>query len=192
MLMPMRNCGWGDVQLLHLSGNRMLAAGASCLLLTRDETLFRALRACRQRPPGPLACALGLSHMQRLTARLERRRQLAERYRELRTQGLFRLPDGAATERVWEMFLLEMRSSAARLDLQRFLQKAHIQAASPLWFKTKNTDHLPGFKQFCERVLALPLYASIQDPEHKRIINRVHRWVARQVKSGEPLEFADE
>ena len=183
VLQPMPGCGWGDVQLLHLSGNRMLAAGASCLLLTRDEALFRALRDLRQHPPNPLACALGLSQLQGLDRRLERRRELAERYQKLYSQGLFRVADGSLTGRVWEMFLLEMHTCTGFLDLQQFLQKARIHAASPLWFTTQKTAHLPGFKQFNSRVLALPLYASLTDSAHKRIINRIHRWVEYTMKA---------
>lgn len=194
VLHPMSGCGWGDVQLLHLSGNRMLAAGASCLLLTQNEALFRALRPLRQHPPSPLACALGISQLQGLHERLERRQELAERYQNLRDQGLFQVPDrsepnASQRERVWEMFLLKMNTKTELLNLQQFLQKGSIHAASPLWFQTKKTEHLPGFQKFQERILALPLYASITDPEHKRIINRVHRWVAYTLKKRKSLNI---
>ena len=180
---PMPNCGWGDVQLLHLSGNRMLTAGASCLLLSKDEALCRALKTLRPHPPSALACALGLSQMQSLNVRLERRRERAERYRELlHPQGLFCLPVYGAVERVWETFLLAMPSTETRLMLQQFLQKSHVFSASPLWFRQKRTEDLPGFNRFHRSVLALPLYASLEETQQKRIINRVNRWVAYRIK----------
>lgn len=187
VLQPMPVCGWGDVQVLHLSGNRMLAAGASCLLLTQDEALFRALRSVRRHPPAPLACALGLSQLQGLPGRLERRQVLAERYQALRGHGVFQGPGGSEQARVWEMFLLEMTSGEMCMDLQRFLKKSRIHAAPPLWFRPEETGFLPHVQRFRTRVLALPLYASLTDPDHKRITNRVHRWVARILKQGNPL-----
>ena len=180
LLRPLPSCGWGTVQLLYLSGNRMVAAGGSCLLLTQDEVLEREIRALRLPPPSPMACALGLSQLRTLEVRLARRQELAERYlRQLRGQGLFQLPTMGGDGRLWEMFLLTMASEADLFSLQQFLQKAHIHAASPLWFRAVHGQsmHLPGFHSFQQRTLALPLYASLNDSEQKRLINRVNRWV---------------
>ena len=184
ILQPMPGCGWGDVQLLYLSGNSMVAAGASCLLLTRDEALSRALRKLRHYPPSPMACALGLSQLKGLNARLERRRVLAERYQTLLRKEYFPWPEDTTIERVWAMFLLDMNSEMKRKHLKNFLRKSHIHADSPLWFQTKHTEHLPGFQRFQARILALPLYASLKDGEHKRVINRVNRWASHVAKHG--------
>lgn len=182
IIRPLPGVGWGDVQLLHLSGNRMVAAGDSCLLLTQDTALYRALQARRRQPPSALACALGLSQLAGLEARLDRRLVLAERYRYLRSRALFRLPDAAPASRVWEMFMVEMRQMPERMALQAFLQKAKIYAGSPVWFQTVVDNALPGLERFQERVLALPLYAALTCQEQKRVINRLHRWVERTVK----------
>ncbi|MEO5339385.1 MAG: hypothetical protein H7837_02535 [Magnetococcus sp. MYC-9] len=181
VLSPLAGCGWGDIQLLHLTGNRMVAAGGSCLLLSRDETLVRQLRTLRHHPPSPMACALGLSQWGSLEERLLRRQQLAERYRMLRGDGCFqRPPEG---ERAWEMFVLSMSSVDGCLDLQDFLHASHIRASSPLWFQPNLGQPLPlclsGWSHFQQHALAVPLYASLVDSEHKRIINRVNRWVGR-------------
>ena len=188
IIRPVSGCGWGDVQVLHLSGNRMLAAGGSCLLLTQNKTLYQAARELRRYPPSGLALALGLAQLQSLDRRLERRQVLAERYQALRHQGLFHLPAKEEGGRVWEMFLVQMHSATASLALQAFLRKAEIHATSPLWFQSKEAEHLPGYVQFQERVIALPLYASLTDPEQKRIINRIHRWVERTIKHKMKIE----
>ncbi|MBF0583938.1 MAG: DegT/DnrJ/EryC1/StrS aminotransferase family protein [Magnetococcales bacterium] len=181
--LPTAGCGWGDLQLLYFSGNGMVAAGSSCLLLTRDEALGDRLRQLRRHPPAALACALGLSQLSSLTQRLARRQALAERYRHLlRGQAAFQLPDDGNGERVWEMFLLTMSSNAGWLGLKTFLHKSHLHADSPLWYKPANAPPLAGLSQFRARTLAIPLYAALTEPEQKHLINRINRWVARQEK----------
>ncbi|MBF0461008.1 MAG: DegT/DnrJ/EryC1/StrS aminotransferase family protein [Magnetococcales bacterium] len=189
VLSPRPGCGWGDVQVVYLSGNRLVAAGGSALLLTRDEAFGDALRRVR-RPPGPLACALGLSQLRSLASRLARRQELAERYRQLRGRGWFQWPVAREEGRVWEMFLLTMASEVELSALQQFLQVSQIHAASPIWFRPANPlagpGHFSGWQQFQARMLALPLYASLTDPEQKRIINRVQRWVGYREKKTPP------
>ncbi len=183
--LPVPGCGWGDVQVLSLSGNRLVAAGGSGLLLTRDDHLAGELRRRRPYPPGPLACALGLSQLESLPGRLARRQALAERYRLLRGREWFQLPEEGGEGRVWEMFLLAMASAEGSSDLQQFLRKAGIHAASPLWFQpapARSLSPLPGLQRFREHMLAVPLYAALSDSDHKRIINRINRWVGYRAK----------
>ncbi|MEO5364186.1 MAG: DegT/DnrJ/EryC1/StrS family aminotransferase [Magnetococcus sp. DMHC-8] len=185
VIRPLPDCGWGDVQVCFFGGNRLVAAGGSALLLTRDESLGRELCRLRRHPPAALACALGLSQWHSLAGRLARRQELAERYRSLlHGRTAFRLPEGTTAGRVWEMFLLTMASGAAAVDLQHFLHQSRIHAASPLWFQPTVDpaffSRLPGWQAFRARLLAVPLYAALTDQTHKRIINRINRWVGGQ------------
>lgn len=180
LLLPIPGCGWGDVQVLYLSGNCMVAAGGSALLLTQDEPLGRRLRTLRRHPPSPLACALGLSQLSTLSARLTRRQELAARYqRLLRGRKRLQLPEERVGLRVWESFLLALAAETDWFSLRTFLNKSNCYADSPLWFKPANTHPLPGLNHFQTHILALPLYAALTDPDQKRLINRVNRWVAR-------------
>lgn len=180
LLLPISGCGWGDVQIFCFSGNRMVAAGGSALLLTQDVSLGCRLRALRRHPPAPLACALGLSQLRTLVERLARRQELAVRYhRLLRGRSGFQLPEERVGLRVWERFLLRMASETEWASLKTFLNKSNVHAESPLWFKPANISPLPGLNHFQTHMLALPLYASLADTDQKRLINRVNRWVAR-------------
>lgn len=191
ILKPIPGCGKGDVQLLLLDGNSMLSAGASCLILSKDDSLIQTLRPLRHNPPGPLACALGLSQLKSLNHRLERRQKLAENYGNLYHQNCFQLPTMNDSNRVWEMFLLSMKNHNDWLDLRAFLNKSGIMANTPLWPKTNHThptrNPLPGLYHFQQHTLALPLYASLSDTQHKKICNRLHRWIQRHVKKN-PLK----
>lgn len=170
--------GAGPVSVLCLEGNRMVAAGGSCVVLSADAHLAAALRRVRQRPPSALACQLGLAQLERLPAVLARRAELAERYLAVRWRGLCGLPPTAAG-RCWDAFVVLAGEAGLRDSLGDFLNKAGIGAAPPVWWRPPAVA-LPGWRDFQARSLALPLYAALSDGEQKRIINRIHRWCERQ------------
>lgn len=176
--LPLPLVGSGAVQLVNLTGPRILPVGVGCVLLSTDDRLIDRLLEARQEPPGAAACVLGMSLLAALPDRLQRRCELAERYGALRMRGMAVMPHNPATGRFWELFYLQFRDLSARQELEAFLTKAGIGCGALNWFAVP--DPPSGYRTFLSHALALPLYAALTDAECKRIINRVHRWVERQ------------
>ncbi|MBF0628577.1 MAG: DegT/DnrJ/EryC1/StrS aminotransferase family protein [Magnetococcales bacterium] len=178
VLQPLPGVGHGLIQLVNLEGPRILPVGSGCVLLSTDAALMTALARQRLRPPGAAACALGCALLENLPQRLQRRRELAERYLSLlRLDTMATPPHNPASGRSWESFFLTLKDPEVRTGLESFLVKANIGCGSPLWFPPP--EELPGVRRFLRHTLALPLYAALSDGECKRIINRLHRWVER-------------
>ncbi|MBF0178260.1 MAG: DegT/DnrJ/EryC1/StrS family aminotransferase [Magnetococcales bacterium] len=178
VIVPLPGCGWGGIQLLHFDGNGILPAGTGCLLLSRNTALVDDLRRLRRHPPGNAACALGLSLLSRLDETLARRRQLAARYLAMRPRGRFRPPDTTdPASRGWTNFFLLLDNPPERNALRDYLARAHIGAASPIWYQPDpSAGQLPGVRHFLAHSLAIPFYPALDLTAQKRVINRVHRW----------------
>jgi perosamine synthetase len=161
--------------------------GATCLALSKDETIISALKTERKQLPAAALCRLGLSQLSRLDELLARRERLANRYLRLNNKTCFSLPANPGTGRRWESFIIQLSNREKRLELQHFLNKSGIGAAPPIWYhlttaQTETDKHAgkkPALNTLLEASLALPLYASLTDSEQKKIINRIHRWVER-------------
>ncbi len=183
ILKPLSTCGIGTVQLLLLDGNRMLQGGGACLALSIDNHLIAELKKERTRPPAAAVCALGLAQLENLDANMRRREQLAERYLQMYIDNSFSLPPKPRVGRRWEAFIIRLPTRQKRRGLQYFLNKAGIAAAPPVWhhlpFYNPERDAATPLGALLDTSLALPLYASLSDPEQKKIINRIHRWVER-------------
>ncbi|MBF0189517.1 MAG: DegT/DnrJ/EryC1/StrS family aminotransferase [Magnetococcales bacterium] len=184
---PWPGVGRGAVQLVDLSGSGLLPVGTGCVLLSTDGELVAALAHRRRHLPSAAACALGCALLTTLPGRLERRRQLAGRYRAwLRLAGWATMPRDPPSGREWALFCLAMRTEESRIALADFLRRADIGCGAPVWFHpvTDSRHDLSGLKRFLGHALALPLYAALSDAECKRIVNRIHRWVDRQPVPG--------
>ncbi|NGZ05612.1 MAG: DegT/DnrJ/EryC1/StrS aminotransferase family protein [Magnetococcales bacterium] len=177
--LPVSGVGQGAIQLVNLTGPRILPVGVGALLLSTDGELIETLRQRRSHAPGAAACALGLSLLDSLPERLERRGELVSRYAAMRLRGWARLPSDLAQGRCRECFYLPMRDVAARISLEAFLTKAGIGCGAVHWFRLP-AGTPPGWQSWLSQTLAIPLYAALTDQECKRIINRIHRWVERQ------------
>ncbi|MBF0157158.1 MAG: hypothetical protein HQL57_08250 [Magnetococcales bacterium] len=186
LILPFPGSGWGEAQLLCLDGNRILQAGGTCLVLSRDERWIRELSIMRQHPPSAAASALGLSQWQGVKRLLELREALAHRYIGMRNQGEFSMPEaGGAGGRAWELFHLRMPSEESLRSLAAHLRVRHIAAASPVWHAVPAFPPWPGLKAFLGHALALPFHASLDLVLQKRVINRIHRWVERRPRGPE-------
>ncbi|MBF0427064.1 MAG: DegT/DnrJ/EryC1/StrS family aminotransferase [Magnetococcales bacterium] len=184
IIVPLPGCGWGGAQIVHFDGNGILPVGLGTLLLSNNAALVADLRRQRQQPPGSAACALGLALLARLDTILARRQELAGRYLALRTRGRFQLPL-AEVARGWEGFFLAFADPADRDALQTFLAQAGIDAAAPVWYQPEAVaGQLPGVRRFLASALAIPFYPALAEGMQKRVINRVHRWVARRERDG--------
>jgi hypothetical protein len=178
---PCPGCGHGDIQVACLDANRLVCAGESCVLLSRDADLVERLRVVRRASPAALACALGLSQLGHLVERLGQRHGLASRYDQLlRPRGRFRVPPPEAFSRAGgERYVLHFPDPEERNALAAHLLRVGIGVGSPVWFDPGPLDRMPGTQALLDRILALPLYCSLAAHDQKRIINRIHRWVER-------------
>ncbi|MBF0283819.1 MAG: DegT/DnrJ/EryC1/StrS family aminotransferase [Magnetococcales bacterium] len=193
VLRPFAGCGWGEVQAAWLDGNGLLAGGG-CPWLCGDDALAEALRGRRRRLPSALSCELGLAQMERLETLLAMRRERAEGYLALRDRGLYGKPPGG--ERAWEGFHLQLPLGAWRDDLAAFLRKGGIGAGPPIGWAAADLPQEahpagegPGMTRLRQCGLRLPLYAALSRSDHKKIINRLHRWTERRARrEGDPPE----
>ncbi|HIJ82710.1 MAG: hypothetical protein HW380_50 [Magnetococcales bacterium] len=173
---PLPGTGYGAVQLMVLDGNAMIQGGNAALILCRDASMAAQLQA-RRHPPSALMAALGMSQFRQMEPLLARRSSLASRYLAIRTGGMFGMP--SVTPRWWHGFYLWFDEESQRDGLCHFLRKGGILAESTGYFSSPEVEHMTWQRRFARHGLALPLYASLNDQEQKRIINRIHRWVHR-------------
>ncbi|MBF0146182.1 MAG: DegT/DnrJ/EryC1/StrS family aminotransferase [Magnetococcales bacterium] len=180
MPLPLPGTGEGAIQLMLLDGNAMIQGGNAALILCREGALASRFREYRT-PPSGLVAALGMSQLEQRECLLQRRTLLASRYRAMRSGGWFKIPSGTS-ERWWHGFHLMFEHEAQRDGLMAFLRKGGI-LAGPAWpFSFPEVENMACRRQLERLGLALPLYASLTDAQQKRIINRIHRWVGRNVQ----------
>lgn len=178
MPLPLPGTGCGDVQLMVMDGNAMIQGGNAALVLCRDGQIAARLMA-KRRPPSALMAALGLSQLQQIKTLLARRDLLASRYLCMRPGGLFDLPTVPDTPRWWHGFHLSFKQKSRREGLRHFLHKAHIRTGPAWHFSFPEVENMTWRQRLDSHTLALPLYASLNDTDQKRVINRIHRWVSR-------------
>ncbi|MBF0158783.1 MAG: DegT/DnrJ/EryC1/StrS family aminotransferase [Magnetococcales bacterium] len=177
---PVEGCGLADFQIVGCDGNQAIAAGSACVLLGRDTALMQTIRRLRHTLPATLSCAIGLSRLQQWPMLAQRRNKLAQCYLQtLRPKGWFHLP--ASWPKTWFRFIVNLSCPEDRQSLQQWLLRAGIGAGSPVWYAIPEQHRLPGLQQFCQCSLAIPLFASLDERQQKRIINRIHRWTKRSV-----------
>ncbi len=129
-----------------------------------------------------LACALGLSQLERLEGMLSARTALAERYRAALAaiEGLeLPCPDTGGDVRGWFVFVVQLPRGADREDTVRALAAAGIQskpylpAIHLMSFYRERFGHRPGEFPVCEdvaaRSLALPFFPQMSEGQVARV-----------------------
>lgn len=137
-----------------------------------------------------LHAALGASQTTKLGRFVERRRELARRYR--RRLGAWELlaPDDEAREHAWHLFVV-LAPAAEREPLMAFLRERGIGTQlhyAPLgwhpWFRShlagrSAENHVPLAEEHGRRALSLPLHPGLADEDVERVCDALEAWCER-------------
>ncbi len=136
-----------------------------------------------------LQAALGLHQLRDLDIFIQRRTQLAERYQEaLYDWPQWTLPQGDSTafshKHAWHLYTPLINEEAANMSRDEFMQKMkeknigtglHYRAAHLYPFYREQLGFKPGdfphAENVGERIVSLPLFPSMTDAEHDRVLD---------------------
>jgi perosamine synthetase len=195
----------GDVACFSFNGNKVVTAGGGGMLVSNEEGLaMRARHLTTQARDSEEECshdaigfnyrltnvcaAIGLAQMERLKEFLQRKRQIAERYREaLRdTPGLSCMPTADwATASVWLFtVLVETGGEGAAAHLVTHLRERGIESRR-LWqplhtlpmYAREMAYRVTVAPDLFARGVALPSSVHLQETEQDRVIDCLLEWV---------------
>lgn len=197
------NCAFSDITVFSFHPVKILTTGEGGMAFTADAELARRLRRMRTHgitrdaaqmaaePEGAwyyeqidlghnyrmtdIQAALGVSQLARIGEFLERRRQLAGRYREALSTLPLELPpaDDAATRSSWHLYVVRTEPAVRRATFESLRARGiepnvhyipvHLQ---PYYRKRgfKRGDY-PAAERFYEGALSLPLFPGLSDAE---------------------------
>lgn len=130
-----------------------------------------------------IQAALGLSQLSRLAAFVERRRELAERYREKLHKLPVGLPPADSDSRsAWHLYVIQVRErarvfSALReqgIGVQVHYMPVHLHPYYQQRFSFREGD-FPVAERFYEQAISLPLYPDLSDEEQDLVVNTLER-----------------
>lgn len=138
-----------------------------------------------------LQAALGIHQLQDLTKFIARRTELAQRYQEaLADWPQWSLPQAPAYDHVhaWHLYTPQINEDAAKMNRDEFMQKMkehnigtglHYRAVHlyPYYRETFgfNIGDFPYAEDVCDRIVSLPLFPSMTDAEHDRVLDVMYR-----------------
>jgi UDP-4-amino-4,6-dideoxy-N-acetyl-beta-L-altrosamine transaminase len=129
-----------------------------------------------------ILCALGLSQLGRLKENLERRRRIAEIYREkLRGLPMTFQADGADINNAYHLFVIQ---SEERADLYKFLHEEGILVQvhyipvhqQPYYIHRYGPQRLPVADRYYERALSLPMYHRLDDEQVETVVAAIRKF----------------
>ena len=193
---------WGDAAAFGFYPNKQITTGEGGCITTDDAALADACRSLRNQGRADsgymrherlgynyrldeLSAALGCAQLDRLDTLLDRRRQIADAYRELLAplaDDLHLPAHSTEAERSWFVYVVRLRDHfgrEARDELLNHLQ-AHGVGCAPYFpsihlqpYHRQRLGHSPGDFPVCERVsartLALPFHVDLTVPQIQRV-----------------------
>lgn len=193
---------WGDAAAFGFYPNKQITTGEGGCVTTDDETLAARCRSLRNQGRAgdgymrhvrlgynyrldEMSAALGCAQLDRLDALLDKRRAVAELYREtlapLADDLVLPSPCDAA-ERSWFVYVLRLRdhfAPDARDQLMEELQAHGIGCASyfpPIYLQPYHRERLgldegafPKCEQVSARTLAVPFHGGLTQKEIERV-----------------------
>ena len=132
-----------------------------------------------------LHAALGKSQLGKLAAFVDRRREIAQLYREL-LDG-FELPAGsdAARQHAWHLFVIKV-DEHERAPLVDHLRDHGIRTQLhyvPLtwhpWFRTYLQARVPVAENHARRAISLPIHPGLTDDDVRRVAEELQEWRRR-------------
>lgn len=136
--------------------------------------------------------ALGLSQLRKAGYLLERRKQIAELYREgLGESPFFRLPAaGEGNVHTWHLYVIRLAIEALRIDRDQFIKALTEERIGssvhfiPIhrhpFFKPMlgRGERYPACDDFFDRCISLPLYAGMSERDVKTVVDALKRIAA--------------
>jgi dTDP-4-amino-4,6-dideoxygalactose transaminase len=134
-----------------------------------------------------LQAALGVHQLKELDSFIDRRTELAERYQEaLADWPQWQLPGAPAFlhRHAWHLYTPRINTAAAHMNRDEFIQKMkeknigtglHYRAVHLYPYYREQFGYNPGDFPFAEsageRIVSLPLFPSMTDAEHDRVLD---------------------
>ncbi len=174
--------GEGAASIFSFYATKMLCAGEGGMVLSHDPGIVDDVRRLRENLGGPpggnfkmtdLAAAVGRVQLRRLPAFVEKRRQIAARYRESFSGLPVDLPSDDPGH-AWCRFVLSVpraREAAERIN------REGVCAELPVGPPGRAPRDFPGAAQCRERFLSVPLYPALTRDELPRVIRAVRQGV---------------
>ncbi len=199
-----RPCGgFGEAAIFSFHPRKVITTGEGGLVLTDDSRIADRARTLRNvgmdrgtfralglnLRPSELGAALGLSQLQRLDRTLERRRQLARRYRERLGALRFQKALSGAEHNVQTMVAVlpagldepardEMIDAAREAGIEIGIASYSIGELGWLAERLEvDGDDLPGARAAHRRGIALPLHAETGEAEVEEVCDFVRDWL---------------
>lgn len=178
---------FGRIGVCSFGATKNVTTAEGGMVVTDDPDLTEYVRYQRSnvedRSPPPrsvrmsdLEAAIGLAHLEAYEERIERKRAIAETYRERLSTLDLPLLDDAATH-VYHAFPV---LSEGADDLATHLRSSGVETSRlydlPLHeydVAPAVTDEFPGARYFSDEVVLLPIYAGLADEQVERVVTAV-------------------
>ena len=129
-------------------------------------------------------CALGLSQLGKLDKFVQRRRELVVRYREALAPyapHIRPVATVAGQNPAWHLMAILIDFTTLATDRKAVMERLKLKGIGtqvhyipvpwqPYWAQQVETPDLPGARHYYERVLSLPLFASMEDADVDRVV----------------------
>jgi perosamine synthetase len=202
---------FGDVSVFAFYPNKQITTGEGGMIITRSDELAARMRSLRNQGRdasdgwlqhtevgynyrlSEIACVLGIGQMRRLASILDRRKEIAHRYREhLSAEPSLTLPvDAIPGVRIsWFVYvvrLVEAYSAAQRDEVVRNLEQLGIGCGryfAPIHLQQAYADlpvptDLPITTSVAARTIALPFFNRINDSQVGRVCDALKQAIRR-------------
>ena len=198
---PVGNCAHSDMTCFSFHPVKPITTGEGGMVTTNDERLAERLRAFRShgivRKPelggwyyevGSLGynyrltdiqCALGLAQMAHLGQFIERRNEIALRYREYLADAPIQLPPAAPNGFLhgYHLFVIQVNERRRVFDALRNAGIGVQVHYVPVHHHPISCDidlgigELPHCDRYYERAISLPIYPGLTDDEQKTVVD---------------------
>jgi len=202
---PVGNCAHSDMTCFSLHPVKPITTGEGGLVTTNDSQLAEALRRFRnhgieQKPEEggwyyeiategfnyrltDIQAALGLSQLEKLGWFIERRNQIAQRYRDLLVETSVGLPPRAPEGYLhgYHLFPVLVEDRRRVFDAMRsagfgvqvhYVPIHHHPISKDIGAKTGD---YPVCDRVYDRLISLPMYPALTDAEQDRVVDSLHK-----------------
>lgn len=213
---PVGSCVYSDITVFSFHPVKIITSGEGGMALTNNDTLAQRMRLFRTHGvsrPGSFTdlepwvyeqwdigynyrmtdihAALGLSQMRRLDQFVDRRHELAQRYRELLADLPFVLPENAGYARsaihLYPILVPDaVNRKEVRFELYLFLQNNgigvnvhYIPVHTQPYYQNLGfrAGDYPVAENYYQRTVSLPIFGCMSDAEQDRVAGLLHEFV---------------